>query len=182
MNVILTIIINNWGVVEYHNTPTTNNKETSPGRTRPFIWTCPVHVVVYMAIIIMSVPSYPRCTKCGKPKQLLEVNCPCSSRLRIFRHLNWMCSQILSLSKDLLLLNLSKVKQPTLLNLLVSVTTRSSWWILMRLIPLISTCKLDHINMRSHRIRFPLSPKPKHLLSLLWNQMVCYRSLNLKLS
>lgn len=62
-----------------------------------------MHVVVYMAIIHMSVLSYPICAKCGKLKQFLEVN----NHLKILRHLNRQCSQILSFNKDLLLLNLS---------------------------------------------------------------------------
>ena len=36
--------------------------------------------------------------------------------------------------------------------------------------------------MTSPQLRLPLSPKPKHLLSLLRHQMACYRSLNLNLS
>ena len=55
-----------------------------------------MHVVVYMAIIHMRILSYPICDKCGKLKKLSEAN----NRLRILRHLNWQCSQILSLIED----------------------------------------------------------------------------------
>ena len=65
-------------------TPTTSNRVTNLSRTRLFIRTSLMHVVVYMATIHMSVPSYTRCTKCGKLKQLLEAN----NRLKILHHLN----------------------------------------------------------------------------------------------
>lgn len=156
-------------------TQTTSNRVANPSITRLFQRISLMHVLVYMAIIHMSSHSYPRCTKCGKLKQLLKVR----NHLRILHHLNQKFLQILSLTKDLLLLNLSQVKQPIPPDLLVLVTTRSSWWILVRLIPPISTCKLSHVNMISHWLCPPLSPKPKHLLSLLHHQMVRYRSINL---
>lgn len=80
-----------------------------------------MHVVVYMATTHMSDPFYPRCANYGKLKQILDVN----NHLRILRHLNQPCPQILSLSKDLLLLNPTEVKYPTSPNLLISVTTKS---------------------------------------------------------
>ena len=86
---------------------TTNNRAVSPRRIRIFEQTILVHVVVYMTIIHMSVLSYPKCTKCGNLKQLLEVNYPFNNCPRILFHLNHQCLQVLFLNKDLLLLNLS---------------------------------------------------------------------------
>jgi len=65
-------------------TQTTNNREVSPSRKRLFVLKILVNVVVYMAVIHMSVLSYPKCTKFGKLKKILEVN----NHLRILRHLN----------------------------------------------------------------------------------------------
>lgn len=162
--------------------PKTTNTATNRSRTRIFVQTSLVHGVVYMAIILVSVPSNPRCAKCGKPKQLLEVNHPYKNNLRIMHHLNWLCSQILFLSEDLLLLNLIHLKQLSFPNILVLVTIRSSWRILTRSKPLMSTCKLIRINMTSHWLCSLLSLKPKHLLSLLLHHLVRYISLNLNLS